>query len=138
MSDSVNSQIRLVATFWSGTGGNTAAEGPGRADQRISTGSMITTGPTMTSQVSGYGNVMEPHRHRSHKSRQQRPPDHGEMAVVALDTPVQRRKVLGGVINEYYRYSPQREGRTLAPGSWLPVSVSKSLLSRRAGERCRL
>jgi len=25
------------------------------------------------------------------------------MAVVSLDSPIQRRKVLGGVINEYYR-----------------------------------
>jgi putative transposase len=37
--------------------------------------------------------------HRPHQSRQQRPPDHDEMAVA----PVQRRKVLGGVINEYHR-----------------------------------
>jgi hypothetical protein len=41
--------------------------------------------------------------HRPHRSRQQRPPDHDEMAVVPLDAPVQRRKVLGGVINEYHR-----------------------------------
>jgi putative transposase len=41
--------------------------------------------------------------HRPHQSRQQRPPDHNEMAVVSLDSPIQRRKVLGGVINEYYR-----------------------------------
>jgi hypothetical protein len=41
--------------------------------------------------------------HRPHQSRQQRPPDHNEMAVVPLDAPVQRRKVLGGVINEYHR-----------------------------------
>jgi hypothetical protein len=34
---------------------------------------------------------------------QQRPPDHDEPVVVPLDTPVQRRKVLGGVINEYHR-----------------------------------
>ncbi len=42
-------------------------------------------------------------RHRPHQSRQQRPPDHDDQAGVPPDLPVQRRKVLGGVINEYYR-----------------------------------
>jgi hypothetical protein len=42
-------------------------------------------------------------RHRPHQSRQQQPPDHDDQADVPLDLPVQRRKVLGGVINEYYR-----------------------------------
>ena len=41
--------------------------------------------------------------HRPHQSRQQRPPDHEDHASPPLDLPVQRRKVLGGVINEYYR-----------------------------------
>ena len=41
--------------------------------------------------------------HRPHQSRQQQPPDHDWHIVVPLDRPVQRRKVLGGVINEYYR-----------------------------------
>ena len=41
--------------------------------------------------------------HRPHQSRQQRPPDHDMPVVMPLQAPVQRRKVLGGVINEYYR-----------------------------------
>jgi len=41
--------------------------------------------------------------HRPHQSRQQRPPGQDEPAVVPLDMPVQRCKVLGGVINEYHR-----------------------------------
>jgi len=40
--------------------------------------------------------------HRPHQSRQQRPPDQDNQAGVPLDSPVQRRKVLGGVIKEYY------------------------------------
>ena len=41
--------------------------------------------------------------HRPHQSRQQRPPDRDGSAVVPLEAPVQRRRVLGGVINEYHR-----------------------------------
>jgi putative transposase len=42
-------------------------------------------------------------RHRPHQSRQQRPPDQSGQVSARLDLPVQRRKVLAGVINEYYR-----------------------------------
>ena len=42
-------------------------------------------------------------RHRPHQSRQQRPPDQDGQVSPPLDLPVQRRKVLGGVINEYYQ-----------------------------------
>jgi putative transposase len=42
-------------------------------------------------------------RHRPHQSRQQRAPNQDDQATAPLDLPVQRRKVLGGVINEYYR-----------------------------------
>ena len=41
--------------------------------------------------------------HRPHQSRQQLPPDHDSQASSPLDLPVRRRKVLGGVINEYYQ-----------------------------------
>ena len=41
--------------------------------------------------------------HRPHQSRQQRPPDQDDQVGVPLDLPVQRREVLGGVINEYYQ-----------------------------------
>jgi putative transposase len=41
--------------------------------------------------------------YRPHQSRQQRPPDHDEKVVIRPDAPVQRWKVLGGVINEDHR-----------------------------------
>ena len=53
---------------------------------------------SVLSQYAGHYNV-----HRPHQSRQQRPPDQDDQASPPLDLPVQRRKVLGGVINEYYR-----------------------------------
>jgi transposase InsO family protein len=50
------------------------------------------------------GNYAEHYNgHRPHQSRQQRPPGHDPAAAVPLDVPVQRRKVLGGLINEYCR-----------------------------------
>jgi putative transposase len=41
--------------------------------------------------------------HRPHQSRQQRPPDQDRQVSVAPDSPARRRKVPGGVINEYYQ-----------------------------------
>jgi hypothetical protein len=41
-------------------------------------------------------------RHRPHQSRQQRPPDSDEPVFTPLDATIRRRKVLGGVINEYH------------------------------------
>jgi putative transposase len=41
--------------------------------------------------------------HRPYQSRHQRPPDRDKQATVALGAPVQRRKVVGGLINEYHR-----------------------------------
>ena len=42
-------------------------------------------------------------QHRPHQSRQQRPPDYGDQPKARPNLPVHRRKVLGGVINEYYQ-----------------------------------
>jgi len=42
-------------------------------------------------------------RHRPHQSRQRRPPDQDDQASAGWTCPVQRREVLGGVINEYYQ-----------------------------------
>ncbi len=42
-------------------------------------------------------------QHRPHQSRQQRPPGQAAQADLPIDLPVQRRRALGGVINEYYR-----------------------------------
>ena len=41
--------------------------------------------------------------HRPHQSRQQRPPNQKAQVSAVLNLPIQRRKVLGGVINEYYQ-----------------------------------
>jgi putative transposase len=41
--------------------------------------------------------------HRPHQSREQRPPDQDGQVSPPLDLPVQRGKVLGGLINEYYQ-----------------------------------
>ncbi|MDX3104758.1 integrase core domain-containing protein [Nonomuraea angiospora] len=41
--------------------------------------------------------------HRPHQSRAQRPPDHDARTVAPLEGRIERRRVLGGLINEYHR-----------------------------------
>ena len=41
--------------------------------------------------------------HRPHQGRQQRPPNHDPAVVIPMTMPVQRRRRIGGVINEYHR-----------------------------------
>lgn len=41
--------------------------------------------------------------HRPHQGREHRPPNHDPAAVIPLDYPVRRHRILGGVINEYRR-----------------------------------
>jgi putative transposase len=41
--------------------------------------------------------------HRAHQSLQQRPPMFGSGTVIDLSAPIRRKRVLGGVLNEYRR-----------------------------------
>jgi hypothetical protein len=41
--------------------------------------------------------------HRPHRGREHRQPNHDPAAVVLLDAPIRRHRVLGGVIDEYRR-----------------------------------
>jgi hypothetical protein len=42
-------------------------------------------------------------RHRPHQSRDQRPPEYDSTVVIDLEAAVRRRRLFGGVVNEYVR-----------------------------------
>jgi transposase InsO family protein len=42
-------------------------------------------------------------QHRPHQSRDQHPPEHNPTIVINLDAAIRRKRLLGGVINQYHR-----------------------------------
>jgi putative transposase len=76
-------------------------------------GGYAPSGPNATDQMLIYGErhlrtvpgqyAKHYNGHRPHQSRQQRPPDHDTPTAAPINAPVRRLKVLGGLINEYYR-----------------------------------
>jgi putative transposase len=45
----------------------------------------------------------ERHFNRPHQGQAQRPPEHDPAVVIDLDAAIRRKRILGGVINEYHR-----------------------------------
>jgi transposase InsO family protein len=94
--------IRVVKTPPQAPRANCHAERWIRTARAECTGRMLIDGARHLRSVLGQY-ACHYNEHRPHQSRQQRPPGHEGQVSVPLDLPVRRRKVLGGVINQYYR-----------------------------------